>query len=204
MKRWILSLGLCCLLGCSSSQQAVDDSIPQLLMRTPLPPVPATVVSTHFEMDMVLYILDDGTVEHVKLRKASGDPDWDSAAVASILKWRFSPARIDDNPISTWYRIKTTVRYANPRYCCLAEIVCSTSEKADSVYAALVRGEDFAVLAQKYSVAPSKEKNGMLGEIDVNLFPESICKVLRGLDKGDFSKPVKHGDKYVIFKKIKN
>jgi len=173
-------------------------------MRTPLPPVPATVVNTHFVMDMVLYILEDGTVEHVKLRKASGDPDWDSAAVASILQWKFSPARIDDKTINTWYHMKTTVRYANPKYCCLAEIVCTTSEIADSVYAALERGEDFALLATTYSVAPSKAKNGMLGEVDVNLFPESICKVLRGLEKGDFSKPVKHGDNFIIFKKMKN
>jgi len=204
MKRLVFILCLGCFIGCSTTQQTTDDSIPQLLMRTPLPLIPATILQPYFEMDMVLHILEDGSVDHVKMRKASGDADWDTLAIASILQWKFTPARFEGQAVSTWYHLRTTVRYANPKYCCLAEIVCATQNDADTVYAALEQGEDFGKLALQYSTAPSKEKNGLLGEIDVNLFPESICKVLRELSKDEFSKPVKHGDKFIIFKKMKN
>lgn len=203
MRLLVFVLCLGCFIGCSSTQQATDDSFPQLLMRTPLPIIPTTISQSYFEMDMVLFILEDGSVNNIRLRKASGDSSWDSLAVASIKQWRFVPARLNNHPISTWFRLRLTVRYANPQYLSLAEILCTTKEEADSVYEALKQGEDFGELAMHYSVASSRAMKGMLGEVDINLYSENICGVIKRLSVEEFTKPIKYGDLFAIFKKLK-
>jgi TonB family protein len=154
-------------------------------------------------MDMVLFILEDGSVNNIRLRKASGDAAWDSLAAASIRQWRFVPAHLENHPVSAWFRLRLMVRYANPQYLSLAEIMCPTKEKADSVYDALEKGEDFGELATLYSVAPSRERKGELGEVDINLYSENVCEVIKHLGVEEFTKPIKYGDLFAIFKRLK-
>ncbi|MCK9210310.1 MAG: peptidylprolyl isomerase [Ignavibacteriaceae bacterium] len=203
MKHLVFVLCLCCFIGCSSTQQTTDNSFPQLLTRTPLPIIPAAVSQPYFEMDMVLFILEDGSVNNIRLRKASGDAAWDSLAAASIRQWRFVPAHLENHPVSAWFRLRLMVRYANPQYLSLAEIMCPTKEKADSVYDALEKGEDFGELATLYSVAPSRERKGELGEVDINLYSENVCEVIKHLGVEEFTKPIKYGDLFAIFKRLK-
>ena len=202
MKHLVFILCLGCFIGCSSTHQTADDSYPQILTRTPLPVVPTSISQPYFEMDMVLFILEDGSVGNVKLRRASGDSAWDSLAVASIRQWHFIPARFESRIISTWFRLKLTIRYANPIYLPLAEILCNTKQDADSVYQQLLRGEDFGELAMRYSVAPSRLMRGMLGEVDINLYSENIFKAIQQLSVGEFTKPLKFGEQFVIFKRL--
>lgn len=204
MKHLVFILCLGCFIGCSSTQQTTDDSFPKLLTRTPLPVIPSTVIQPYFELDMVLFILEDGTVANIRLRRASGDAAWDSLAVASIKQWRFTAARFENRSVSTWFRLKLTVKYANPIYLPLAEILCNREEDADSVYAALERGEDFGELAMKYSAAPSRLMRGLLGEVDINLYAENIFKAIHQLSVGEFTKPLKFGEQFVIFKRLQN
>jgi TonB family protein len=202
MKHLVFFLCLGYFIGCSSTQQATDDSFPQLLTRTPLPVIPSSVSQPYFEMDMVLFILEDGSVNNVRMRRGSGDNVWDSLAVASIKQWRFVPARLENNVVSTWFRLKLTVKYANPRYLSLAEILCNTKDAADSVYEALLQGENFGELATRYSVTPSRAQKGILGEVDINLYSENIGKAIQQLGVEEFTKPVKFGDQFAIFKRL--
>ncbi|MDP3149562.1 MAG: peptidylprolyl isomerase [Ignavibacteria bacterium] len=202
MKHVVFILCLGCFIGCSSTQQTTDNSFPQILTRTPLPVVPTSISQPYFEIDMVLFILENGSVGNIKLRRASGDSVWDSLAVASIRQWHFIPARFESRIISTWFRLKLTVRYANPIYLPLAEILCNTKEDADSVYQQLLRGEDFGELAMRYSVAPSRLMRGMLGEVDINLYAENIFNIIQQLPVGEFTKPLKFGEQFVIFKRL--
>lgn len=151
---------------------------------------------------MILFISENGSVENIRLRKASGDAAWDSLAAASIKQWRFSPARFENRSVSTWFRLRLTVRYANPIYFPLAEILCNREEDADSVYVALQRGEDFGELAMKYSVAPSRIMKGFLGEVDINLYTESIYKAIQQLSVEEYTQPLKFGEQFVIFKRL--
>ncbi len=201
MKQAILFFCLCCLVGCSSMPYATDASAPQLLIQYPLPPAPESMRQPEFQIDMILFILEDGSVGKAKLLKGIDDPTWDTLAVATIKQWRFAPARMDNRPISTWFRLKTTVQSASPVNMSLAEILCTNVDVADSIYELLKQGKDFSELAIKYSVSPSRDKKGMLGEVNINIYPENIRKTIGSLLPNDFTKPVKYGDLWAIFKR---
>jgi hypothetical protein len=202
MKLTILLLCLVCFIGCSSMNEISDGSVPQLLIQSALPPFPATLTQPIFELEIVMFIMEDGTVGKTRMVKGSGDAAWDSLALSSMKQWRFTPARMDNKPIGSWFRMQSTLRYANPQYMNLAEILCTTEEEADSVYNAIEQGQNFNELAMRCSVDPSREMSGMLGEVNINLYPENIREPLSKLAMNDYTKPIKYGDLYVIFKRL--
>ena len=57
-------------------------------------------------------------------------------------------------------------------------------------------------LQLRYSVDPSREMGGILGEININVFCKYIRKSLSKLLINDYTKPIKYGDLYAIFKKL--
>ena len=203
MKLAILFLCLLFLMGCSSMQQMNDGSTPKLLIQFPLPPFPETFTRPVFELETVLFIMEDGTVGKTRMLKGSGDPAWDSLALASMRQWRFTPARMDNKPVGSWFHMQSTLRYANPQLMNLAEILCTTEEEADTVYKAIDQGQNFNELAMRYSVDPSREMSGMLGEVNINLYPENIRKPLSKLSIDGYTKPLNYGDLYAIFKRLK-
>lgn len=50
-----------------------------------------------------VYILADGSVGELRLRRSSGYPRLDEAALAAVRHWRYVPARRGDQPIPYWY-----------------------------------------------------------------------------------------------------
>jgi TonB family protein len=203
MKPALLFLCLLFFAGCASMHQMYDGSVPQLLIQTPLPPFPETLTRPVFELETVLFVQEDGTVGKTRMLKGSGDAAWDSLALASMKQWRFTPARMDNKPVGSWFHMQSTLRYANPLYMDLAEILCTTEEEADSVYYLIEQGQNFNELAMRYSVDPSREMNGNLGNVDINMYPENIRKLLSKLMINDYTKPIKYGDLYAIFKRLK-
>ena len=202
MKLMIFLLCIVCLVGCSSTKQISDASAPQLLLKHPLPLIPDSFSRLSFDLDVVLFVLEDGSVGKARLLKGSDDASWDSLALASIKQWRFTPARSESQPISTWFHLRTKVIYAKSQIMNLAEILCTTSEEADSVYEAIEQGHDFGELAMRYSVDPSREMKGTLGDVNITMFPENIYKSIGKLDINAYTKPIKYGDLYAIFKRL--
>ena len=94
MRFAICILCLVCLIGCSSMEKLNDASAPRLLIQFQLPPIPETIQRPTFNLDVVMFIMEDGTVGQTRMLKGSGDAEWDSLAMASIKQWRFAPARI--------------------------------------------------------------------------------------------------------------
>lgn len=203
MKHTIYMMCVLCIIGCATTKKAIDESAPLLLLQYPLPPVPESIPLSSFNLEMMLFIKTDGNVEEVQLIKGSGDNDWDSLATASVKKWLFRPAKMNNQPVSTWFRLKTNIRLANPQIMSLKEILCQTVDEADSVYAALRRGEDFGELAKKYSVAPLCDSEGLIREVDINMYPTHIRDILKNLSANEYTKPIKYGDLFVIFKRVK-
>lgn len=50
-----------------------------------------------------VYILADGSVGQIKLKKSSGYPRLDDAAIDAVRRWRYQPARRGDEAINFWY-----------------------------------------------------------------------------------------------------
>jgi hypothetical protein len=146
---------------------------------------------------MNLYILEDGSVGQVKFIKGIGDEVWDSLAAESVLKWKYSPAHVDHHNVKIWLRQTAVVQLQNPKYLVLAEIICPTQVEADSIYISLENGKDF----NGFTAMPDDDKNVDLGKVDINLFPQNISAELAYLEKDQYTKPLKYGDKYVIFKR---
>jgi parvulin-like peptidyl-prolyl isomerase len=44
--------------------------------------------------------------------------------------------------------------------------------------------------------------NGILGEVNINLYPENIRKPLGKLNVNGYTEPIKYGDLYAIFKRL--
>jgi parvulin-like peptidyl-prolyl isomerase len=109
---------------------------------------------------------------------------------------------MDNKPVGSWFHMKSTLRNASPQVMNLAEILCITQEEADSVYNQIEQGQNFNELAMRYSVDPSREMNGILGEVNINLYPENIRKPLGKLNVNGYTEPIKYGDLYAIFKRL--
>ncbi len=202
MKRLIFLLCLVFLAGCSCFQHTTENNTaPQLLFQYPLPAVPNRIFISDFKpvikIEMNLYILEDGSVGQVKFIKGIGDEVWDSLAAESVLKWKYSPAHVDHHNVKIWLRQTAVVQLQNPKYLVLAEIICPTQVEADSIYISLENGKDF----NGFTAMPDDDKNVDLGKVDINLFPQNISAELAYLEKDQYTKPLKYGDKYVIFKR---
>ena len=198
----ILLLGL--LAGCSSTRETTYSAIPQLLIQSPLPDISNNIFRPNFSIHMLLLIDKYGNVEQVKLLSTSGDAKWDSLATASITRWKYSPARIGDTAVPAWIRQTAFIEFINPLYMKLEEILCKNQDIADSVYAELLKGEDFGNLAKKYSIAASAKNGGIIGKVNINQYPQDIRKTIVSLEKDGITKPMKYGDNYIIIKRFKD
>ena len=198
----LLLLGICFsfLTGCSFWQQTADNNIaPQLLLQYPLPNISQSIARPNLKLVMDLLILEDGSVGQVKIVDGSGNAVWDSLAAETIMKWKYSPAHVDHHYVKIWMRQVAEVEYLDPLYLNLAEIICPTIEEADSIYAALENGKNFDELAALQSAEPDNDKNGDLGKVDIRLYPERIRTALTYLNRDRYTKPLRYGEKYVIF-----
>ncbi len=52
---------------------------------------------------MDVYILPDGSVGEIKLKRSSGSARLDQAALDAVRQWRYLPARRGNEPIPYWY-----------------------------------------------------------------------------------------------------
>ena len=206
MKPLVLFFILVFFAGCSSSEQSTDFTLPELLMQAPLPVFSERIRrgESQLRLDLKILVAKDGSVRDVVFLNGSGTIAWDTIAAVAIRQWRYSPARYNNQPIQLWLRQTAIVRFAEPLYIFLAEIVCNTQEAADSAYNLLEHGSHFAEVTLLYSVVPSREKKGVLGEINIGLYTETIKRILADLEIEHYSKPVKYGSQYVIFKRLMN
>jgi TonB family protein len=204
MKKIIFIFGFLIFSGCSLFQPEEQTVIqPRLLKQAALPPITANIYKDKFEFFCDMVINEKGNVENVKLLTQSGDPTWDSLATQSLLKWKFAPATLNGIPVKLLIRRKVKVLFEKPTLIPLAEIQFSNLHEADSAYNALLTGADFTTLVHKYSISPTKQKNGNLGDVDIKHYANDISYALSKLDEGEFTKPLSYGNSFIIFKRLK-
>ena len=198
----ILFMGL--LVGCSSVQYTPYSEIPQLLLRYPLPTITNDIYRPQFSLNMLLLIDKNGNVETVRLLNTSGSALWDSLAVRSIMKWKYSSARLKGENVPAWIRQKAIVEYLDPVYMELQEILCDNISIADSVYSKLLAGKSFNILAKEYSIASSGKKGGKIGSVNINQYPNEIRENISDLAINGVTMPMKFGNNYLIIKRLNN
>lgn len=188
--------------GCSTVQPPETMVVqPELLEQTQLPPITGTFFNQNMRLTIRLLIDEEGNVKKAKFIDGSGNEEWDSVALLSIEKWRFTPARMNNKPVKLWVNQIALVKILEPVYLSMSEILCDSLETANFIYQALLRGENFEFLAAKYSKSPTRLLKGYIGKVDVNLYSTTLrAKILR-LRDNEFSEPIKYGEKYIIFKR---
>jgi TonB family protein len=191
------------LAGCSAVQQTdIPVQPPELVKSAPLPPIVSLVPERGMKFDVKILVLKDGTVGNVKLLESSGDTDWDSLALQSIMNWQFIPARREGMPVELWVRQPLLVQLRDPIIRTLAGLVSETQAEADSLYLLLEHGMNFDTLIRQ-AVQVSGERIGSPGSVDITVYARHLRDKLVRLREGEVSRPLRIGDKFIIYKRLK-
>jgi TonB family protein len=192
------------LAGCSAippSELAVEP--PELVSSTSLPPIPSIVPGYGMRFTVMIHVMSDGTVGDVKVLHSGAEPGWDSLALDSIMKWRFLAGRRDGTPVDIWIRQPLVIQIRNPVFRTLAQLICVNERDADSLYALLALGADFDSIFRQSAPSPD-ERDGYVGSVDISIYPAPLRNELLGLREGEVSRPVRHGSRFVIYRRLKS
>lgn len=203
MKPLTVLLSLMLLAACSTTQEVADLTLPELIVQYPLPVYPFPITSTHLRIEFKILVNEDGSVKAAELLDGSGNDEWDAATIATIQTWRYTPALYKNKPMKLWLKQAAVIQFSEPFFVLLQEIVFLTKESADSAYYLLEHGSGFDEIAGLYSVSPSRAQKGSLGKTNIQIYPHHIKQVLAELKEDQITLPMKFGDRYVIYKRIK-
>jgi len=191
------------LAGCSAVQQTETPlERPELIKSAPLPPVTSIVPGGGMKFEVSILVLKDGSVGDVRLLQSGGDPDWDSLALRTIMKWQFIPARRAGRPADLWIHQPLLVQLRDPVIRNLAELVCDTEQAADSLYSLIENGEDFDSLL-RHAGQTRGDFSGLLGTVDISGYAPHLKDRLLKLKEGEVSRPLRLGNRFVIYKRLK-
>ncbi len=198
----IVAIGLLLMFGCRTVEPPVVEVLPVLVSQVPLPPLPPTVNTAFLRLELQLLVNKNGEVERAFWLKGSGFEKWDSDALEAVTRWKYAPARYQSESISLWVRQVVKVEVREPLYLWLAEIVSPDKTTSDSIYSLLREGEDFGLVAREHSSSETANQGGVMGRLDIRVFPLRVQDELAKLRRGEISKPMRIGDRYVIFKRL--
>jgi TonB family protein len=175
--------------GCGIAPETEKSDGPsELIYQTPLPAMPKTMTDLEMQFSVLFHIANDGTVLETRLLSPTGDNAWDAKAMEEMKQWRFSASHAADTTYPLWIRIPLRVHWMEPTIFRLAEIACHERAVADSAFA--------------LSDASSRSKDGIIGNIDIRVYPSRIRALLKNLRENEFTKPLHFGDSFVIFKRL--
>jgi TonB family protein len=178
--------------GCAVTQQIeVPAEQVELISATPLPPLKSISYAGGVKLSLLLHVVQDGTIESAKMLGSSGDDQWDSLALRSIKQWRFSAPRRDSVPTDVWVRQPVIVQVQEPIVMTVGELISADLHEADSLYALLEKGHALDTL---FKHTP--------GAVDIFIYPQRVRDQLKKLREGEITRPLRVGDKYVIYKRL--
>ena len=203
MKRIIFICLFLFISGCKVFQPEESNFIPpSLIKQSELHPLQLLNFIDSYEFTCEMRLNSLGDVVNAKILTTSGDAVWDSLARLSLLNWKYTPAIYEGRPVELTIKRKVRMVVEKPQFYSLAEIEVQNYNKADSVYKALLAGADFIQLCIHCSCSKSKERNGMLGRVNINYFNNEIKIQIAALKEGEFTKPIPYGGHYVIYKRL--
>jgi TonB family protein len=163
----------------------------ELTRMTPLPPVTWTSFAFGVKMDFLVHILEDGAVGNVKMLGTSGDSEWDSLALESMKQWQYAPVRRDGVPADIWFRQPVVLQFRDPIVMTIGELELPSLHEADSLYALLQNGVDLDTLFRSRENA-----------VDISTYPQRVRDELRRLEQNHYTRPLRLGEMYVIYKRF--
>ena len=204
MIKYLIAFLLAGLLGCGpSSEISRDIEPPELISYVPLPPFHVVPGNRALRLRITMCVREDGTVEHARFVQSSGDPDWDSLAVRTITQWRYAPPLRNGVPTDVWVNQQIVVQFDEPILMSLLQLSSPNKSQADSLYALLQNGADFETLVKEFAGAFPNQRGGFLGTVDIRTCAPRIREALKELHEGDITRPLRSGDNYVIYKRLK-
>ncbi len=196
----IAALLLC---GCASFEPPdTSYTLPEIINQVSLPSWPYGNSTLALNFTFRIHVAADGSVKEAIIETHSGSNEWDSLAVAQVRKWLYAPAIVNGRPTSIWIRQTVSVLFEKPLMMPLAELVCPERSLADSLYTLLSAGAPFDSLAHRFSNSSTRERGGVLGEIDIHTLPYHVRQVLSHLRKGSITTPLALGRQFVIYKRL--
>jgi TonB family protein len=183
---------LLALAGCTVTREVeVPTTQLELIDMTPLPPLESISYPAGMKLTVLLHVMKDGTVENVRILGPSGDGGWDSLAVQSIKQWRYAVPRRDGVPTDIWFRQLVVVQLQEPIEMTIGELASASLHEADSLHASLEKGAIMDTLFMQ-----------TLRTVNIMRFPQRIRERLKNLREDDFTRPLRLGEKYVIYKRF--
>jgi TonB family protein len=190
--------------GCAAPELAtVPPSQTELVSMTPLPPITSMSGAFGIRLVAVFRVLPDGSTAEVTLMRSSGDKDWDRPAIDSMKQWHFVPLTGNTKPEDRLIRLAVIVQVQDPVVMQLAEMVITSKEKADSLYALLKEGADFDALAASTFTTEAVGTWKPRAVVNVVRYPGHVRDALCTLRSNQVSEPIRVGLDYLIFKKYK-
>ncbi len=180
---------------------ATEREVTHLQKETELPVYEADEEVDQLELSVLFKVKENGSIEDVRLLNTSGISEWDNAAVDSMKKWTFKPP--PDDSESFWFQRRVVVQM-QPSYAMnIGELIARNEEEANLLYSRLRAGINFHRLVREAQDNSSIGKGGRyLRNIQTSEYPIDISRKLVELNVGDYTRPVKLGDEYVIFKRF--
>ncbi len=105
---------------------------------------------------------------------------------------------ISDERVAQYYKEHISEFRENAQFHA-RQILVDTRELAERIHSRVVKGEDFAALAQQFSVSPDAKRGGDLGYFDAQSYPEVFSQVCQGLSVGQVSQVTATPYGYQIF-----
>ncbi len=106
---------------------------------------------------------------------------------------------VSDQDVEKYYKAHTK-EFQQPLMVRARQIVVATEDEAKSIRTRILRGEDFAEMAKRFSLSPDAEQGGDLGKFAKGQMPEEFDRVVFRYRVGSVSRVVKSPYGFHIFK----
>ncbi len=190
--------------GCATTQVTESPSDqPELVTMTSLPLVAQNFPTNGLRFKVLFHVMGNGSVTEVRILGSSGDADWDRAAIDSMKQWHFATDKLQNAPAGRWIRNTIILQVQEPTVLTLGELNAGSQQEADSLYALLQNGSDFDALIKQVIQGASNPIGRFIGAVDIARFPKHVRDQVRQLSINEFSRPVRIGSSYTIYKRYK-
>ncbi len=197
--KYFLTLFLALFIGCTLTQQTeLPPDQPELISMVPLPPLSSMPAAGGLKINVIMHVMENGTVENARLVGTSGDASWDTLALQSMKQWRYA-----SSGKSRWIRQLVVVQIQEPVVLDVAEYECARLQVADSLAAALNNAADVSVILKGAAAPGSEVKAKVRKSVNIAVYPKRIMDELLKLADGGNTAPIKVGDKYCIYQRLK-